>query len=167
MFKRYIDVTSGQVWINGDIFAHCDCSELAKYDVVRIIEDTSDIWAEREPFVGKEYNVDFSVAYKLFEEAERKINANLRIEKYRSADYLESYRVLYAIYDLKYSERWSAWVNSSERTFLEKIYINHKNIWDKKSSIIKSAFAGMGLTDYDIDVVWNLGISYSHKPSFE
>lgn len=167
MFNRYIDVVTGNVWFNTEKFANCDCNDLAKLDVVKVIEDMSDIWVEREPFNGREYNIDFSIAYRLFEEAERKFNAELMAEKYRRADFLEPYKVLYAIYELNYDELWDAWVNSSERTFLERAYIQYHPSWDRKSSIIRAAFTGMGLTEIDIDRVWNLGTSYAHKPIFE
>lgn len=167
MRTRYIDVTTGNVWFNAEKFANVDCSELAALGVVKVLEDLTDIWVEREPYQGREYDIDFSIAYRLFEAAEKKYNSELRAEKYRRADYLEPYKVLYAIYELDYHELWDAWVNSSERTFLERAYIQQHPSWDRKSSIIKTAFADMGLTEKDIDRVWNLGISYAHKPIFE
>ncbi len=55
------------------------------------------------------------------------------------------------------SSAYEAWANNTERTFVEKAFINKAQIWKRDDTTLLSATAMFGLTETQVDDLFILG----------
>lgn len=71
-FTHLIEPPKNEVSVNGHS-VELDCSALSEYELV--IKDRNEVWGEKEPYTGREYDVPFDVVEALFSEAQKVISS--------------------------------------------------------------------------------------------
>jgi hypothetical protein len=163
--RRYIDLVIDEIGLYDERVLDFDASNHFDEDITMIIQEGKEIWVEHDPFQGKVYDYDFSIAYKLWEWAEHEINKrdeelskSTREEELLTA---ATVGILRALEEFKLADRFEIWAASTDRTFREKIYLNHVQTWRKTDPEIQSLLEFLDLTQKDIDRIWELARSYN------
>lgn len=163
MYDREIDVNNNSVsYLPGRAY-DVDCSALKSSGIVMICQKGEEIWAEREPYNGRETDFDVELVESLFRQAES-IGAEFdRLEKENidlSQRVVPRYCMSKAIFEKDYVLKYQEWFNSPDRSFLEKESLKYQDHWERDSEIYKSLIQGLGLSEEEENKLFMLAKSY-------
>ena len=161
-YTRHIDVESNLVFfdpINKELNVEMDCSSFLEQNIIFVCEERDQMWLEYFPFTGRVYDFDKEPVERFFEEAKQKwiIKNDHEMSLIDVTPITNAYNGLLAIHQLGFSTQYEEWVNSSERTFLERAFFTHSVIWRKDDTVLLAALTSFGLvTDEQLNDFFEL-----------
>ena len=163
MYEREIDVKQNLVtYAEGRAF-EIDCSALLEDNISMICQLNGEIWAEREPFNGRETDFDLDLVESLFSQAQALGQRQDELE--REAIDLGQFFVFRmnlskAIFEKDLVVKYKDWVDSPDRTFLETEELKWIEFWDRRSDLYQSLIQSLGISKEEENRLWMLAKSY-------
>lgn len=155
-YTRYIEVNENRVVFNGQDAVDIDCSAIKATGVAFVVEDPTGMWVERQPFDGRVYEYDFTVALQLFDAAEKLYQEQNTPEPVDDSPTITPLQGLLALDRAGLADQYVAWTTDPSRTFSEKAYIDRAAVWRRDDAVLTSAASALGISETQLDELFAL-----------
>jgi hypothetical protein len=152
-YSRLIEVEADTVYFDNEHGVAVDCSYFKERGIKFVCEEDGVMWVENKPFTGRVYEFDREYVEQVFTSAEE-LWTQTNDAFMNSIDVVldvASYNIIVEIDKLQKLQEFYNWVNSEERTLLEKAYFNTKLSWRRDETILLNCLNAIGFSEQQID----------------